>query len=285
MTDTAAVDDPVVREIPVHLADILRGNIHVVQFPLRPVYRPMTSKPVQAKYKPSNSMLSLDYPLHTEDHYNNDDDMDIPPRLTLQSSVVAPVSNYAVGVFRDGQLHLTPVTSVLQMRPTMSHLDDDDGDDDHDMEAHPAPSSSNVVAAAAEEVQVQVVKRQSERALAAMQNSYAYKRSVVQSEKWTDLSINANEDDEFEQLFSDVETPVVFDVTPQAYLHALSYRQDDNVIALTKAVHVSRNHVIDTYKIPAPLAKTLLLEYAVLNPVNRLWRLKLPDDSEATWLR
>ncbi|RHZ06644.1 hypothetical protein DYB31_008988, partial [Aphanomyces astaci] len=216
----------------------------------------MTSKPVQAKYKPSNSMLSLDYPLHTEDHYNNDDDMDIPPRLTLQSSVVAPVSNYAVGVFRDGQLHLTPVTSVLQMRPTMSHLDDDDGDDDHDMQAHPAPSSSNVVAAAAaEEVQVQVVKRQSERALAAMQNSYAYKRSVVQSEKWTDLSINANEDDEFEQLFSDVETPVVFDVTPQAYLHALSYRQDDN---LTKAVHVSRNHVIDTYKIPAPLAKTLL---------------------------
>ncbi|RHY11360.1 hypothetical protein DYB36_007238 [Aphanomyces astaci] len=283
MTDTAAVDDPVVREIPVHLADILRGNIHVVQFPLRPVYRPMTSKPVQAKYKPSNSMLSLDYPLHTEDHYNNDDDMDIPPRLTLQSSVVAPVSNYAVGVFRDGQLHLTPVTSVLQMRPTMSHLDDDDGDDDHDMEAHPAPSSSNVVAAAAaEEVQVQVVKRQSERALAAMQNSYAYKRSVVQSEKWTDLSINANEDDEFEQLFSDVETPVVFDVTPQAYLHALSYRQDDN---LTKAVHVSRNHVIDTYKIPAPLAKTLLTEYAVLNPVNRLWRLKLPDDNEATWLR
>ncbi|RLO09647.1 hypothetical protein DYB28_002462, partial [Aphanomyces astaci] len=144
------------------------------------------------------------------------------------------VSNYAVGVFRDGQLHLTPVTSVLQMRPTMSHLDDDDGDDDHDMEAHPAPSSSNVVAAAAaEEVQVQVVKRQSERALAAMQNSYAYKRSVVQSEKWTDLSINANEDDEFEQLFSDVETPVVFDVTPQAYLHALSYRQDDNVIAVS----------------------------------------------------
>ncbi|RLO05129.1 hypothetical protein DYB28_005557 [Aphanomyces astaci] len=198
------------------------------------------------------------------------------------------------------------------------------------MEAHPTPSSANVVAAAAaEEVQVQVVKRQSQRALAAMQNSYAYKRSVVQSEKWIDLSINANEDDEFEQLFSDVETPVVFDVTPQAYLHALSYRQDDNVIAvsdvdpthiravlprvasivrgcvvvnstllkdhveyraaivseLTKAVHVSRNHVIDTYKIPAPLAKTLLTEYAVLNPVNRLWRLKLPDDNEATWLR
>ncbi|RHY27677.1 hypothetical protein DYB32_006622 [Aphanomyces invadans] len=220
-----ATDDPVVREIPVHLADILRGSIHVVQFPLRPVYRPMTSRPVHAEYKPVNSMLTLDYPVHTEDHYNKDDDMDMPSRMTLQSSAIAPVSNYAVGVFRDGQLHLTPVTSILQMRPTMSHLDDEDEKDDNDMDVSTpvAPTS----AAAPEEVQVQVVKRQSERALAAMQNSYAYKRSVIQSEKWMDLTINPTEEDEFEQLFSDVEVPVPFDVTPQAYLNALSYRQDE----------------------------------------------------------
>ncbi|KAF0690512.1 Aste57867_18102 [Aphanomyces stellatus] len=348
-----AEDDPVVREIPVHLADILKGHIHVVQFPLRPVYRGMTNKPVHAKYKPVNSMLTLDYPVNMDEHYNKEDDQQMPARLQLQSSAVAPVSNYAVGVFRDGQLHLTPVSSILQMRPSMAHLDEEDDDMDVDeKQEKPKPSSSNV-----EEVQVQFQKRQSQRALAAMQNSYAYKRSVVQAESWVDLQINHDEEEEFEQLFSEIEDHVQFDITPAVYLKALSYRQDENapqhdtndtnvdesvlavlqtykvlhfkqlkeylplvsvedlrssvsrvaitirgclvpkstllkdyveyrtaiVNELANSVHVSRSHVIEKYSIPPAIAKTLLAEYAELNPTNRLWRLKLPDDDASKW--
>jgi len=113
----------------------------------------------------------------------------------LQSSVVAPVSNYVVGVFREGQLHLTPVSAIMQMRPTMSYIDEADDDmevdDDYD-----GPTSLKVeqdiqekLSVDIKEVQVQFKKRQSERAIAAMHSSYAYKRQLINAEKWQELGV------------------------------------------------------------------------------------------------
>ncbi|CAK4664724.1 unnamed protein product [Aphanomyces euteiches] len=358
-----AEDDPVVREIPVHLADILRGNMYALnEFPLRPVYRAMTNAPVQAKYKPVNAMLTLDYPVTMDEHYNKDDNLQMPQRLQLQSTAVAPVSNYAVGVFRGGQLHLTPVSSVLQMRPTMSHLDDNE-DEEMEVDDKPEKKSSNTTTGSnVEEIQVQFKKRQSERAIAAMQNTYAYRRGIIESEEWVHLNINPTPDDEFEQLFSEFENPIAFDMSPTSYLRTLSYREnepgpsiteeieddkmeginstvDDKVLAVLqtykvvafktlvdllpssiaedevraslarvattirgshlpkssllkdhveyrtaivkefeKSSSVSRNALIEKYKMPPALAKTLLSEYATLDPQTRLWRLKAVED-------
>lgn len=42
----------------------------------------------------------------------------------LQSSRALPdCSNYSVGVYQDGELHITPLKSILQLRPQFNYLD------------------------------------------------------------------------------------------------------------------------------------------------------------------
>lgn len=48
-------------------------------------------------------------------------------KIVLTSSkALSDTSRYAVGVVRDNSLHLTPVTTVLALRPSFSYLDQAD---------------------------------------------------------------------------------------------------------------------------------------------------------------
>ena len=44
----------------------------------------------------------------------------------LTSSVLAARTHYAMGAMRDGHLHITPVSRILQMRAGFEHVDKDD---------------------------------------------------------------------------------------------------------------------------------------------------------------
>lgn len=111
------------------MADMLGGcrvsTSYMVQFPLRPSYRPMPAAPKHARIKPNNQILQLDYEVDQRgDHYDRDAEDYLKQKLQrLQSSSVPALTNYAVGVFRQGQLHLTPVKGVMQMRPSLAHID------------------------------------------------------------------------------------------------------------------------------------------------------------------
>ncbi|KAG1693243.1 hypothetical protein DVH05_023708 [Phytophthora capsici] len=228
MTKQVAMDDdPVVREIPVHLSDELRRNLYMVQFPLRPTYRPMPEPPRRARIKPNNQLMQLDFAVdQRSEHFDQDAEDYLKQKyLRLQSSNVPALSNYAVGVFRQGQLHLTPLTSVMQMRPSLSHIDDAVNEEEEDMEVEekvePPPAEMK-------EVQFQFKKKQSERALSAIQNSYAYKKQQIDAENWIELQVqdksSAGADDEFENLFSEKEEEVVSTMTPDEYIKAMQYR-------------------------------------------------------------
>lgn len=220
-------DDPVVREIPVHLADELRNNLYLVQFPLRPTYRPMPEPPRRARVKPKNQLMQLDFPVdQRSEHFDQDAEDYIKQKtLRLQSSCVPALSNYAVGVFRQGQLHLTPLSSIMQMRPSLSYIDDaiNEEEIDIDMEEKVEPPPAEM-----KEVQFQFKKKQSERALSAIQNSYAFKKQQIDAENWIELQVHelstAGADDEFENLFSEKEEEIVSDMTPAQYIRALQYR-------------------------------------------------------------
>ncbi|ETI38106.1 hypothetical protein F441_15937 [Phytophthora nicotianae CJ01A1] len=220
-------DDPVVREIPVHLADELRQNLYMVQFPLRPTYRPMPEPPRRARIKPNNQLMQLDFPVdQRSEHFDQDaEDYLKQKHLRLQSSSVPALSNYVVGVFRQGQLHLTPLSAVMQMRPSLSHIDDAANEEEEDMEVEekvePPPAEMK-------EVQFQFKKKQSERAISAIQNSFAYKKQQIDAEKWIELQVqdksSAGADDEFENLFSEKEEEVVSTMTADEYIKAMQYR-------------------------------------------------------------
>lgn len=188
-------DDPIVCEIPVHLSEHLRKNLYVAQFPLRPAYRPMPNAPRAARLKPEHQILQLDYSVDQRSvHFDSDAEEHLKQKtLRLQSTCVPPLTNYAIGVFRDGQLHLTPVTAIVQMRPSLAHIDAAAGEEEDDMDTTPdnlnGKSQKEPQEAENKEVQFQFKKKQSERQLSAIQNSYAYHKQKINAESWKELSV------------------------------------------------------------------------------------------------
>lgn len=164
---------------------------YMVQFPLRPSYRPMPNAPRTARIKPENNILQLDYDVdQRSEHFDKDAEDYLKQKyLRLQSSSVPALTNYVVGVFRQGQLHLTPVTSVLQMRPSLAHIDDAvDEEEDDDMDVT-MEQEQKEAAAEVKEVQFQFKKKQSERAISAIQSSYAFKKQQINAEQWRELDV------------------------------------------------------------------------------------------------
>lgn len=196
----------------------------MVQFPLRPSYRPMPNAPRAARIKPNNNLLQLDYEVdQRSEHFDKDAEDYLKQKyLRLHSSSVPALTNYTVGVFRQGQLHLTPVTSVLQMRPSLAHIDDAVEDEEDgalllllavtvalrthsftiacctrycgyvrvDMEVTAEQEQKEAAAAnEVKEVQFQFKKKQSERAISAIQSSYAFKKQQINAEQWRELQV------------------------------------------------------------------------------------------------
>jgi DNA-directed RNA polymerase III subunit RPC5 len=116
---------------------------------------------------------------------------------------------------------------------------------------------------AAKEVQFQFKKKQSERAISAIQNSYAYKKQQINAEHWRELKVydkdvrvdlavrmpfglftlrtvplfvvqSAVAETEFENLFSEREDDVISTMSAAEYLKALRYRSAAQTPATTK---------------------------------------------------
>ncbi|KAL0586716.1 hypothetical protein ABG067_003704 [Albugo candida] len=217
-------NDPIIAEIPVHLVETQRGKLHLIQYPLRPSYRPMPTAPQKARLKPQNRILQLDYDGRlSAQNYDRDAEDYLQQRyLRLQSSQVKEQSNNAIGVLRQGQLHLTPLHSVLQMRPSLLHIDNAVEEELSDEEKEMVDETQ------VKQVQFEFKKKHGERSMKALQNSYQHKKQQINAERWKDLSIfeqsNEHTLDEFENFFSEREDTIVSELSPSEFLHALKYR-------------------------------------------------------------
>nr|XP_003702985.2 PREDICTED: DNA-directed RNA polymerase III subunit RPC5 [Megachile rotundata] len=145
-------NDPVVKEIPVFLSKTLADKLFIFQYPVRPAgegYDNVTF--LKTSIKPENQEVLIEVAIDTQsvtyDHSkgeqiainadgdaksDQDDeekafDSNLMDKTVLQSSRALPnCSNYAVGIFQDGELHITPLKGVIQMRPQFSYLDKSD---------------------------------------------------------------------------------------------------------------------------------------------------------------
>nr|CCA22676.1 DNAdirected RNA polymerase III subunit RPC5like protein putative [Albugo laibachii Nc14] len=217
-------NDPIIAEIPVHLVETQRGKLHLIQYPLRPSYRPMPTIPQKARFKPQNRILELDYDARlSTQNYDRDAEEYLQQRyLRLQSSQVVEQSNYAIGMIRQGQLHLTPVHSVLQMRPSLLHIDEALEEERSEEEKETIDESQ------VKEVQFEFKKKHNERSMKALQNSYQHKKQQINAERWKELTIfeqsNEHTLDEFEGFFSEREEKIVSELSSSEYLETLKYR-------------------------------------------------------------
>eukprot|EP00435_Cladocopium_sp_Y103_P070999 s23_g36.t1 len=104
------------------------GDMYVLQYPLRPSYRPYGDQGYldRVELKPKSRRLRFVYKLNQNEHYAEEDvhDEKCEQRHTLTSTVVAnPACSYAIGVIRAGRLTLTPVRAVNQLRPDFEDFD------------------------------------------------------------------------------------------------------------------------------------------------------------------
>ncbi|KAK1130022.1 hypothetical protein K0M31_019707 [Melipona bicolor] len=144
--------DPVVKEIPVYLSKTLADKLFVFQYPVRPSGEGYDNATfLKSSIKPENQEVRIEVSIdihnvnydkskgkqiaiNTDGDANTsqeDDekafDSNIMDKVVLQSSRVLPnCSNYGVGIFQDGELHITPLKGIIQLRPGFDYLDKSD---------------------------------------------------------------------------------------------------------------------------------------------------------------
>ncbi|CAH3013932.1 unnamed protein product [Porites evermanni] len=142
-------DDPVVAEVDVYLAQALANNLYLFQYPVRPATMTYDNVPhIGARIKPEQQKVEVELAINTsganyygprgeqiahdvdglsssstseeKSSFFTSDKMD---KQVLTSSLATEDANrYAVGVLRQGELHLTPICGALQLRPSFEYL-------------------------------------------------------------------------------------------------------------------------------------------------------------------
>ncbi|KXS21604.1 hypothetical protein M427DRAFT_274537 [Gonapodya prolifera JEL478] len=241
-SDASSVDsdDAVLAEYPVFLSRDLGDAIHLLQFPLGHAPETTQTHPLSGKLKPKSKQLELHVPLDTGDsHYDQDrgammatiatkgaksaggHDDDVQPdfgtkkvleKQTLVSSLVPSVANYCVGAFSEGALHLHPISTLLQLRPSLAHLIPPSAD-------APAPSNPHVLGAGP------APKKAGEVDKAAMAREMARNAASrkAREEEWVPLEVEGAElSTLLTHLIHPPLAPSAAPVSPTSYLDDLS---------------------------------------------------------------
>ncbi|KAK4416538.1 hypothetical protein Salat_2479300 [Sesamum alatum] len=126
----AEPDDAIVREIDVYFTPSVdsKTQLYVLQYPLRPLWRPyeLDDRCEEVRVKPASAELEVDLAVDV-DSKNYDSGAD--PRVQMKKQILTSswkpphASGYAVGILTGNKLHLNPVHAVVQLRPSMQHLD------------------------------------------------------------------------------------------------------------------------------------------------------------------
>ncbi|KAK9329753.1 Sin-like protein conserved region-domain-containing protein [Lipomyces starkeyi] len=123
-------DDPIVKSFPIYLSSRLASHLHIFQYPVRPNTRPYTGsqgEPVlDLRVKPDSGIVQVDVPINTTHFYDHEkgEKWGAVDRQTL-GGVMTQSEGYMIGIFKDGELHLTPVKGTCQLRPSFTYVDKD----------------------------------------------------------------------------------------------------------------------------------------------------------------
>ncbi|KAJ1659657.1 hypothetical protein IWQ61_001308 [Dispira simplex] len=216
------MEDEVVAEFDVFQAERLGKYLTLVQYPLKTSTRFHTDLevPKATRIKPKNFVLEADFhidttsPLYNKERgerfalgfneqkiktiYDQDEELQFGQATVMDTQTLAskqiPVSTrYMVGVFKDGELHLTPVERAVQMYPTLKYLDvinnkekaakkrEDNDEDSPQAKARAAAKDK------AKMLQVQVRNPAAEELAQLRKTSVAYLRQQIEEEAWQPL--------------------------------------------------------------------------------------------------
>lgn len=210
-------DDPIIQEIDVYLAKSLSDKLYLFQYPVRPAnmnYDDMTH--LTAKIKPKQQKVEIEVAIDTmspnycrskgEQIALNVDGTSLEDSSTYSikmmdkqtfSSIQATTntSRYAAAVFRKGELHLTPLQGILQMRPSFSYLDKADSKHKEREAANEAGDSSQDEAEEdTKQITVRFSRPESEQARQRRIQSYEFLQKKQAEEPWVHLHYHGLKD-------------------------------------------------------------------------------------------
>ncbi|ANB10937.1 Rpc37p [Sugiyamaella lignohabitans] len=122
-------DDPVVREFPVYSSQVLGKKLHILQYPTRSALRPLVAAQgtgiINSRLKPKSGIIEVDIPIDTSKFYDAEkgDRWNKVDRQTFSGVLKKGQGRYMAGVFRDGELHVSSIESVAQLRPQFKYFD------------------------------------------------------------------------------------------------------------------------------------------------------------------
>ncbi|KAI3365099.1 hypothetical protein L3Q82_010221, partial [Scortum barcoo] len=204
-------------QIDVYLAKSLADKLYLLQYPVRP--STMTYDDVNhlaAKIKPKQQRVELEMAINTvspnycrskgEQIALNVDGTTYDETNTYSakmmdkqtfSSIQATTntSRYAAAVFRKGELHVTPLTGILQMRPSFSYLDKADNKTREREAANEGGDSSQDEAEDdAKAITVRFARPESEQARQRRIQSYEFLQKKQAEEPWVHLHYHGVKD-------------------------------------------------------------------------------------------
>ncbi|XP_031699447.1 DNA-directed RNA polymerase III subunit RPC5 [Anarrhichthys ocellatus] len=209
-------DDPIIEEIDVYLAKSLADKLYLFQYPVRP--STMTYDDVNhlsAKIKPKQQRVELELAINamspnycrskgeqialnvdgtTYDETNTYSGKMMDKQSFTSIQATTNTSRYAAAVFRKGELHITPLTGILQMRPSFSYLDKADTKTREREAANEGDSSQDEAEEDVKAITVRFARPESEQARQRRLQSYDFLQKKQAEEPWVHLHYHGVKD-------------------------------------------------------------------------------------------
>ncbi|XP_016141619.1 DNA-directed RNA polymerase III subunit RPC5 [Sinocyclocheilus grahami] len=210
-------DDPIIQEIDVYLARSLVEKLYLFQYPVRPAsmsYENVTH--LAARIKPKQQKVELEVAMDTmSPNYcgskgeqialnvdgTSSEDSNVYSTKMMDKQTFSSIqattntSRYAAAVFHKGELHLTPLQGILQMRPSFTYLDKADTKHREREAANEAGDSSQDEAEEdVKQITVRFSRPESEQARQRRIQSYEFLQKKQAEEPWLHLHYHGVKD-------------------------------------------------------------------------------------------
>ncbi|XP_029834882.3 DNA-directed RNA polymerase III subunit RPC5 [Ixodes scapularis] len=203
-------NDEVVQELDVYISKALADRLYLLQYPLRPANLSYDEEHcLDARVKPKQHKVELEFALNTHDpsydhvrgeqfaaNANTGSDQGKEPffqsntmdkQILTSTRAVTSAENYAVGLLRPGELHLSPLHCIVQMKPSFSYLDQSDV---RNKVGETATAEEEEDADEPQAVQVRFAGAETERSKRARERSFHFLQQQQDNEPWTKINFH-----------------------------------------------------------------------------------------------
>uniref|UniRef100_A0A2R9A0P0 RNA polymerase III subunit E n=1 Tax=Pan paniscus TaxID=9597 RepID=A0A2R9A0P0_PANPA len=197
-------------QIDVYLAKSLAEKLYLFQYPVRPASMTYDDIPhLSAKIKPKQQKVELEMAIDTlnpnycrskgeqialnvdgacADETSTYSSKLMDKQTFCSSQTTSNTSRYAAALYRQGELHLTPLHGILQLRPSFSYLDKADAKHREREAANEAGDSSQDEAEDdVKQITVRFSRPESEQARQRRVQSYEFLQKKHAEEPWVHL--------------------------------------------------------------------------------------------------